>query len=82
MIVELFKSYVKVDKVTSNKSSVFVFKVIGEPAELDLYKQDRGDLYCEDHQGNVLWFTRRPEGIRGTLNRTKSGNYYATFFPC
>jgi hypothetical protein len=86
MKIKFLKAYKKAKKNHFTKDgdycpveadTVYVYAIQGWNIQLALYKQDKGSLYCEDAEGNSLWFTTRFLGTTGELHRSRNGNYYA-----
>lgn len=69
MNVSLQRSY-----RSKNGNPTFVYKVTGNAADLESFKDAQGEFYREDDQGHPLWFTTRCIGPNGKLIITTNGN--------
>ena len=64
--------------ISQKGNKTFRYKVTGTPDALEAYQQAQGDYYRVDEEtGNVLWFTTRYAGEKGTLVVSDSGKIYA-----
>jgi len=69
MNVSLQRSY-----RSKNGNPTFVYKVTGNAADLESYKDAQGEFHREDDNGHPLWFTTRCIGPHGKLIITTNGN--------
>jgi hypothetical protein len=68
MKIILARSYHK-----PNRNTTFVYRVIGNPSDLEAFKNIKGKHYCEDSDGTPLWFTTCFVGREGKLIITDDG---------
>jgi hypothetical protein len=69
MNVSLQRSY-----RSKNGNPTFVYKVTGNAADLESFKDAQGEFYRTDDNGHPLWFTTRCIGPSGKLIITTNGN--------
>jgi hypothetical protein len=68
--------FLRTYKKSSAKSvvtTVFVYRISGTVPELESFRDNQGDFFREDTEGNPLWFTPRFVGDRADLLITSKG---------
>lgn len=63
--------------VNNKGTQVFVYKVLGTPAQLEQYKQAQADFYREEEDGTALWFSTNFIGKKGHIIITTKGKVVA-----
>lgn len=63
--------------VNAKSNNVFVYRVLGTPAQIEAYKKAQADFFRQEEDGTALWFSTNFIGKKGHIIITTKGKVVA-----